>query len=543
MKSTKYLSQFLIIAVCFLVALVGCAPQEDPAEAQIAYKMKLSGDWKIDGDLPIKAMLISLQGIANAKEPMLYLVYPPGWPYNYTPHLLEYLDKERGFTFKEIQSPVEALAKLKWNARGYVVWDKSERTSLIVAFTVAGLEDAVVVSEELIPLAEAAGLKMIEDFRGKFTGQSDLEIYQWAYDTYWHRCDQGYVTYMGGAGGNQMMPGIADYGMYRNSFFTDLSADPEDTLEFKLTNRILSEMNPLSLVLGWHSYVKDTEAQHITLLSSYQIRQEGLNTYPNMSFMTHIPVEEGFEFKNNHNVTPDSIVVPERRVYITCIQTDGLGIGAYHKPGRGEIPYAWEVTMIWLETAPAMLEYFYKISTPNDYFIGALGGPTYMYPKPTPREALPKMIGIADSLRRRLDLRVFEIMDYSEGNRYMGNIDLPKDVVDAYYQGMPDVIGFINGYGPAHTFDMRDQRPFLSYDYYLSAGRPDADVVGDLRELATMNEVRPYYLVMHVRENSDIQRVKGILDRLGPEFEIVPLDVLLRMAAHTPTITTRHLNE
>ncbi|MGB6121691.1 MAG: hypothetical protein WBG80_07285, partial [Bacteroidota bacterium] len=179
----------------------------------------------------------------------------------------------------------------------------------------------------------------------------------------------------------------------------------------------------------------------------------------------------------------------------------------------------------------------------NDYFIGALGGPTYMYPKPTPREALPKMIGIADSLRRRLDLRVFEIMDYSEGNRYMGNIDLPKDVVDAYYQGMPDVIGFINGYGPAHTFDMRDQRPFLSYDYYLSAGRPDADVAGDLRELATMNEVRPYYLVMHVRENSDIQRVKGILDGLGPEFEIVPLDVLLRMAAHAPTITTRHLNE
>ncbi|MGB5873900.1 MAG: GxGYxYP domain-containing protein, partial [Bacteroidota bacterium] len=84
MKPTKYLSQFLIIAACLLVALVGCAPQEDPAEAQIAYKMKLSGDWKIDGDLPTKAMLISLQGIANANEPMFYLVYPEGWPYNYT---------------------------------------------------------------------------------------------------------------------------------------------------------------------------------------------------------------------------------------------------------------------------------------------------------------------------------------------------------------------------------------------------------------------------------------------------------------------------
>jgi hypothetical protein len=58
-----------------------------------------------------------------------------------------------------------------------------------------------------------------------------------------------------------------------------------------------------------------------------------------------------------------------------------------------------------------------------------------------------------------------------------------------------------------------------------------------------MNEARPYYLVMHVRENSDIQRVKGILDGLGPEFEIVPLDVLLRMAAHTPTFTKRYLED
>ena len=140
-------------------------------------------------------------------------------------------------------------------------------------------------------------------------------------------------------------------------------------------------------------------------------------------------------------------------------------------------------------------------------------------------------------------MRVFEIMDYSEGNRYMGNIDLPKEVVDAYYEGMPDVLGFINGYGPAYTFDMRDGRPFLSYDYYLSPDRPDADAIGDLKELATLNDLRPYYLVMHVRESSDIQRVKGILDGLGPEFEVVPLDVLLRMAAHTPTSATRYLTQ
>jgi len=34
------------------------------------------------------------------------------------------------------------------------------------------------------------------------------------------------------------------------------------------------------------------------------------------------------------------------------------------------------------------------------------------------------------------------------------------------------VLGFINGYGTARTFDLRDNRPFISYDYYLDVARP-----------------------------------------------------------------------
>ena len=40
---------------------------------------------------------------------------------------------------------------------------------------------------------------------------------------------------------------------------------------------------------------------------------------------------------------------------------------------------------------------------------------------------------------------------------------------------------------------------------------------------------------MHIWEWSDIKWVKGILDRLGPEFEVVPLDVFLTMAGKNPT--------
>jgi hypothetical protein len=34
--------------------------------------------------------------------------------------------------------------------------------------------------------------------------------------------------------------------------------------------------------------------------------------------------------------------------------------------------------------------------------------------------------------------------------------------------------------------------------------------------------------------------VKSILDRLGPEFEVVPMDVFLKMAGQDPTFQERY---
>ena len=155
--------------------------------------------------------------------------------------------------------------------------------------------------------------------------------------------------------------------------------------------------------------------------------------------------------------------------------------------GRGEIPYAWEVLMNYTWMAPAMAEYFYTMATPNDYFIGCLSGPGYLYPKAVPREMLLKLIAKAEKQMEEMDLNVFEIMDYSEGATVEGNTELTKEVVDAYYEGMPDAIGFLNGYAPAYTFTERKGIPLISYDYYLSPTLTEADAVADLQELATIN--------------------------------------------------------
>lgn len=511
------------------------------AGANEAYVMRIEDNWEIQGKLPVQAFLISLQGLANTDAPRLYFIYPEDWPFTYTASVFEFYRDKRYFTFTELRTPEAALQALKKFVKGYVVWDKAVRTSLIVAFTVAGLERAVVVSEEMIPMVETAGLKSVADFRGKFTGQTDAQIYTWAYNQYWQRCSKDFIIWLGGEHGNVMKPSVADWGVAKQVFFNDLSSRLTDTLEYRLASRLLSEMHPMSMVMGWHSYAKDLEREHVKLTSSFGHRVEGLNTLPNISFSSQVPPSPGFKYRNKHNVVPGKTYKPGRKVYISCIQTDGIGLGAWLKPGRGEIPYAWEVIMNYVWMAPSMTEYFYTMATANDYFIGCLSGPGYLYPKAVPPKLLPPLIAKAKEHMDILDLRVFEIMDYSEGATVEGNTELTREVVDAYYTGMPNAIGFINGYAPSYTFTVRDAKPLISYDYYLSPTRPDADAVADLEELASINSKRPYFLLVHVRESSDVKRVKGILDKLGPEFQVVPLDVFLTMAGQGPTFQERFL--
>jgi len=59
-----------------------------------------------------------------------------------------------------------------------------------------------------------------------------------------------------------MKPGVADWGVYNKTFFNDLSTRESDTEEYALARRLLSEMKPMSLVMGWHSYAKDLEREY-----------------------------------------------------------------------------------------------------------------------------------------------------------------------------------------------------------------------------------------------------------------------------------------
>ena len=84
--------------------------------------------------------------------------------------------------------------------------------------------------------------------------------------------------------------------------------------------------------------------------------------------------------------------------------------GPRNKPGRGSLPYSWEVTLPDLEIQPALLQMFYEQATANDTFVAALSGPGYMYPKSSGKH-LPRMLALAAQSMATLDLDVMVTFD------------------------------------------------------------------------------------------------------------------------------------
>jgi hypothetical protein len=508
--------------------------------ARSAAFMRWDGDWQVAGGLPEKTLLLSLQGLANRAAPQFYVIHPKDFQWEITEPLFEFYQRKHDVRFAELKTAEEALARFNGSAKGYVVWDPAVPASLNVAFTIAGLEDALVVTPAQVPLVEKHGLRKIDDLTGRYTGRTDAQIYADAVDRYWARCTHDAIMLQGGHRGAVRQPAMADWGIRQKMFFHDLSANPQHPEELALEKRLLSELKPGSIVFGWHAYGKDTEEQHTTLLSGYGLKMEGLHNLPNLSFNCQFGFTPGFKFTNPGHVAPDARLTAGPKVYLAFVQSDSIGIGVWTKPGRGKLPFAWQVTMNWTKFSPAALEYFHESATPNDYFIGGLSGPGYMYPNHIPADRFPLLMQEAREMMAALDEHIMEIMDNSAADGNVGNTDLTKETVDRYYAAFPNVIGFINGYGPARTRDLRDTRPMLSYEYYIDPRRPREEVAADLNELIALNAKRPYFLLVHVRESNDVNSLVDIVKQLSGPTEVVPIDVFLKLAASKQTYTTRY---
>src|SRR6478609_7821806 len=203
---------FLFISLLSSVLCPLSSATAAPAAAKAASYMRWDLDWRVAGGLSDKVLLLSLQGLANRNAPQLYVIHPHDYQWEITEPLFDFYKRKHGVQFTEIKTAAEALDRFASSAKGYVVWDPAVPATLNVAFTIAGLEDALVVTPAQVPLVAAHGLKPSDDLRGRYDGQTDDQIYTDAYKRYWARCTHDSVMLMGGHRGAVRIPGMADWG-------------------------------------------------------------------------------------------------------------------------------------------------------------------------------------------------------------------------------------------------------------------------------------------------------------------------------------------
>jgi len=305
-------------------------------DAPIAYNLNVKDAWNLnDPNFQANAMAISLQGLSNRHGANLYLTYPANWTFSYTSAVREFVETKKYAKFINLETPMKALSKLSTHIKSYVVWDEQVRDTLVVAFTIAGIENAIVVTPGMLPaiIQEHPELTMAANLTKKFRQNSSIEIYQWAFDKYKNDTNSSMLVWMGGVCPDKMQPGVGDFGVSRNAFFVELNTiDDPSNLEYPLASKIAATLTDIKetgappIVCGWHSYCSDYEHTFTTLVSKHGGRVHGLAENPNLSFMSQLSLPPDYIYHNQKSpaMTPERKKKLSSKVLIALVRIRNL---------------------------------------------------------------------------------------------------------------------------------------------------------------------------------------------------------------------------
>jgi len=164
------------------------------------------------------------------------------------------------------------------SAKGYVVWDPAVPADDERRAHHRGPGGRPRRHAGAHPIGREAQPEKIDDLRGRYSGQTDAQIYTDAYTRYWARCTHDTHHADGRPRGRRAHARRSPTGACAQKMFFHRPLGQPDARRRNSPWRSSSsaELKPGGTVFGWHSYGKDTERQRTTSVSSYGLRMEGL---------------------------------------------------------------------------------------------------------------------------------------------------------------------------------------------------------------------------------------------------------------------------
>ena len=445
-------------AIAILVALATPAVARAETPPIVTHRLAARGDAASYDEAMAAA---TLQGIINRDSPRLYMLSnaqsrPAYW--------LDVLRRPGGWLEgRGVAEPVnlDALVGLaRGRVRGAVVWDPAVPATVNVATTIAGVEDAVVLSPELAEARlKAWGLPILHDLRGRFdgheTGSKKNDAYRWAVREYLDkgRCSSHRLFLNEDAATRRAAGGLGDvvtrdWAVKNRAYVFDLSPwgdevpadDPGQRLGLDLESyRMILESvarsaagRELTELAGFFSFAKYaavpghasrhdpvyTEWETVRLISPHGCYQNTVTGDSlNQSFHSQAPRRPLAQKR------PLLRRGPGDTTYIAMFMADYDSAfplydflpAKWDSPDRGKLPLAWGINPNLLETYPDLIDHFYATASPNDLFTADASAAGYFNPNLLPATSLPLFVEHNRRFFREADMTIAPmVLDWDE---------------------------------------------------------------------------------------------------------------------------------
>ncbi|MEN6355518.1 MAG: GxGYxYP domain-containing protein [Armatimonadota bacterium] len=495
---------------------------------------------------------VSLQGLVNRESHNIYLLPSSK---GMEKHWVEWY-KQYGYEPVETNLD-ELLGKYVDLLKGYIVFDPSVPDTINVAASLAGVMDALICPPSVADRINSLGLKCLLDMRGRFEGR--VEPYHWLVNEHLKDFDLRVMANYDQKETAAVQPDM-DYLIAHRGFCMGLSINAADfPEEAAVWEQVQTAAPSHAMMLGWHT-PRDSEATHVYFASRHSVWVY-CGYARNTSFHQHIKASAEYSQDHCHSAECD----PNGK-YAAITLSDG---DSWHSmcdvqkkfwlhPRRGEVPLGWEVAPIFEKVGPAVLEYYFKTKSDNDYIVSGPSGIAYNYPSGF--ADLPGYLKISADAMKKTSLKsiwaINRIVRHLPGRKIehklknetvvytreqMEEFGGPKDqkgadfvddeVIAKYMEAMPDALGFFQGWEripgeEPHWCDGRLWSP--------GSALVRKDVDGAIREFeeSAARQSGPVFVCAHVNcYDADMDAIIETVRRLEDKgFTVVRPDVYLRLA-------------
>ncbi|MBO0857801.1 MAG: hypothetical protein J2P21_04960 [Chloracidobacterium sp.] len=299
--------------------------------------------------------------------------------------------------------------------------------------------------------------------------------------------------------------------------------DPEIADEAALFTEILNTAQPNSPYLGW--FPQGHEMSGVTLCGQHSAPVAAADFFYNGT------VFSGARASVKASQPRAQAPAMENKIYLTMTMVEGDNIqydqhrlrSIWDDPGRGQVPINWSVSVLLLDMAPTMLQYFQRTQTANDLLVAGPSGAGYTYPSNWPEDDLEGYIKRSAHYMKRTGMDV--LFAY---NRF-GNTDLTltDEIAGLYKRYQHNLLGIFLNYRPQSQLSMVGGLPVAT----LLGVNNLADGQRLLAGLSqAWNGESPLFVAAGLESwNITPTDANTLANSLGSEFEIVRGDVFFKL--------------